>query len=92
MKITKCFEIPITGLGRIGGRSIQELRPCSFEFLIRGFLDSNPGKVRGGRDLRLEDGYLLFLIRGFWIVYYSPKKICSRKAIDTNEGNKLHDS
>jgi hypothetical protein len=27
-----------------------------------------------------------------WIVYYSPKKICSRKAIDTNEGNKLHDS
>jgi hypothetical protein len=31
----------------------------SFEFLIRGFLDSNPGKGRGGRDLRLEDGYLL---------------------------------
>ena len=31
----------------------------SFEFLIRGFLDSNPGKGRGGRDLRLEDGHLL---------------------------------
>ena len=29
---------------------------------------------------------------GIWIVYYSPKKICSRKAIDANEGNKFHDS
>jgi hypothetical protein len=30
-----------------------------FDFLIRGFLDSNPGKGLVGRDLRLEDGYLL---------------------------------
>ena len=69
----------ITGLGstpRIGGRSIQELRPCSFEFLIRGFLDSNPGKGRGGRDLRLEDGYLLLyglnLIEPLAYLLYKP--------------------
>jgi len=41
------------------GKNRGTIHSRVFDFLIRGFLDSNPGKGLVGRDLRLEDGYLL---------------------------------
>jgi hypothetical protein len=42
--------------------------------------------------LIVEISLLYGLCVGFGLFITLQKKICSRKAIDTNEGNKLHDS